>query len=386
MDTHPHPLLARLWNLWAGERPLQLSREWKPKRGPRDGRWYVLLHDGLGHFYPWCYGTHYLQGKSWIELPEGEKADLIRFLKRLASVLPDSLWPDLESGKPLSTALAMCCDIRLLNFSLPEFDRPEVVDFISRSVQEARRRLSQVPEATDGHLSLPIADYDFNQFSSGQIHIETCWYGNRDFIEWPKPDILRRVPDAEELKQRISKLAQSAIELVPEASLLDDLQFPPQAAERRRPSFARRLDASTLDEAYAKLVELIEPAHDFALSVLQVWLDHIKGQACPLYEDNKRLVTKVADLSDQYGLRLFLEWKGELVEVRVDAKPATASKQSNPEGPAAQAGLFSIRSYDPAKGKSASISTVATFPPLVAARDLEQANRIWDARKLKPAE
>lgn len=166
---------------------------------------------------------------------------------------------------------------------------------------------------------------------------------------------------------------------VPDAPELDDSKLPPAPYdERRRPAVERRLDGGIkLDEAFRAIDQVIEPVHDVAISLFQDWLDHIAGKACPSLDDNVRLAAMITERADSYGFRLFVERKVGLVQVKIEAKPA----RGNPSGRTAMAGVFAIRAYNPDRRATVTLSEVAAFPQCIAARDLEQANRIWEERK-----
>lgn len=191
------------------------------------------------------------------------------------------------------------------------------------------------------------------------------------------------VPGYEEIKQLIGAVQDLSKEFMPHAPLLELGTLPPAPpGEKRRPSYVRRLDGgAALDQAYVRIDSLNDAIHDVIRSNLQIWFDSVAGQACPLFEHNKRLASDNLERIDRWGFRTFMERKGELVQVRIDAKPARASQESNAEGRAASAGLFSIRAYDPSRGKTVPISDVATYPVLIVARSLDEATRIWKERR-----
>lgn len=379
-----------LWN-WARTLGGQLFESSTPGAGlvawappddaPRGGRWYAIVRDA-SRAVPWSYSTRCIEDGRWVEFGKTEQAELVQFLKLVASELPDSLWTDERSRRPGRDMEVGCFDLRLLDFSLARFDRPDVVEAITRSALEARARYLERSEAAGEGSSGPTQPPAFAFYTVGKIRFGACWYGHAGMLRWSGYDILRSVPDAEELKELIDSFRDSARLLIPPVPLLEEAAFPkPPPGVRRRPAFERDVDRAGLEPMLGALDKVIAPPHDLALAAFQTFLDQLAGHACPSEEDNKWLASQVMLRADEYGFHLFAEKKGDLVPVRLDVKPARNSLRSNPSGPAAQSGVFSARYYDPVRRGSSNIGDAATFPPLIAARNLEQARRIWEERK-----
>lgn len=375
------PFLSFLKNLFVAPDP-RGPAVWSPRQ-QNASRWSVVVRNSFSPI-PWSYSTCVYQNKKWYETTEQEKLNLSKYVKIIADEfesLPESLWVEERRQGEDFDPLCICCDIRLCQFSLAAFDTPEVRRDIVTFAEEVRHRIASGPESNGGEWRMPERDYDFEYHTGHGVTFAVCWYRHTDWLSGLGDDNLRPVPDADPktVRANLTQLLEVARLLVdaPAAKLLDAATLPPVPKPARgRPAAARLLIGPELNESFAGLDSAIEPLHDIAISIFQGWLDSVAGQACPLYEDNKRLVAMTLERVDRYGIRLFFERDGELLKVRVEARPATAAAKINPDSPAAQAGLFAVRVRDAEKAGSVNIGEMSVFPQLIAARDIDHARGI----------
>jgi hypothetical protein len=131
---------------------------------------------------------------------------------------------------------------------------------------------------------------------------------------------------------------------------LDAESLPPPPTDRRFSRLVRRIDFPTLEQQVGALDAELARLHDPVVRRFQEFLDRLAGEACPVAEDNHRLVALVNKRGDGLGIQLrYAQQEGELVDARLRYTPS----------------LFEV--WTTGKRGSQLYSGVA-FPKLVAAR------------------
>lgn len=349
--------------------PTRKPFDWVPPAEHR-GRWSGVAYlAGKGR---WTYLSHSWQNGRWVPNVADEDAGLPVFVRRLNAELPDLL----------SSRFAVL-DVRVLSFSLRRFDKPEVLKGIAAV---ARRGLEKF-EATKNRPP----EISFEYATAGEGTFGVGWYDSEDSLSRPDGVTLVTVPGVErhkpsppskdDLAALLAPVRSAVFNLMPEIPQLDRESLPPRPAGRGRPSMERRADVYGLDAATDPLLTALEAVHDIPVEAVQMWLDRLAGQACPLLDENKLLVAKVDDVTERFGVKLFFPVGKDLVRVRLDAKRNMGAERSNPETPSAKAGSFGVR-----ETTGGSVNEFASVPRLIAARDVEQAKRLWAERKRLEAE
>jgi hypothetical protein len=137
---------------------------------------------------------------------------------------------------------------------------------------------------------------------------------------------------------------------------LDAESLPPPPTDRRFSRLVRRIDYPALEQQVGVLDAELARLHDPVVRRFQEFLDRLAGEACPVAEDNHKLVALVNKRVDGLGLQLMYARQGsELVDARLRYTPGML------------AGTFEV--WTPGRRASQLYSGVA-FPRLVAARAL----------------
>jgi hypothetical protein len=299
-----------------------------------------------------------------------EDAGLPVFVRRLNAELSDLL----------SSRFAVL-DVRVLNFTLRRFEKPEVVKEVTAV---ARHGLNGF-EATKKQPQ----EVSFEYATAGEATFGVGWYDSEDSLSWPEGGTLVTVPGVErnkpsppskdDLASLVTPVRAAVLGVVPEVPLLERETARPPG--RGRPSVERRLDAAGVEKATSTIITALDAVQDVAVLVVQTWLDRLAGRVCPLLDDNKLVLAKVTELVDRYGIKLFVPAGRELHQVRLDAKPNAAAERSNPDTPSAKAGSIRVREIT-----EGSVTELAALPRLIAARDAEEAKRHWAERQRLEAE
>lgn len=358
------------------------SPVWQPPAtAAKEDEWDAIVRNGYAPL-PWHCTTQHYKDRRWLLNSEGDKRDLRRFVRVLAGEIPEAWWPVTVSieAEPVQF---LCCDIRLRNFTLVSFSQPAVIEAIKSLVQStlevARERKSRFREPGK------FDEIGFKYQTVRGVTFGAAWYPYSDWISWPDSDILQPVPELlnrDQLAHIIDSAAKAAVALLPEIPLLPE--SPPEIAGRGRPSAPRRLDSPRYADAYREQRSLVDLAARLPRTLMQGMLDQVIGHAHADFVSNQEMVEHLTAAANALGMHLFLETDSGLVEVRVLAKPVRTHGKSSPTAPAARAGLFAVSTYQPEKGRTSSLNSFALFPPLIAARDLAEAEMVRTERGPNP--
>lgn len=173
------------------------------------------------------------------------------------------------------------------------------------------------------------------------------------------------------------------------APSLPPVPEPDRIGHWRRPPIDRSLELANLAPSLTALDASLEAAHDAACRVFQRWLDGFAGQACPLLADNEKLARLVMDRAESFGLGLYIDYRDELVRVRIAASAGPNSKRSAPDAPSTIAGAFEIVPVREPGGEAPRINgkltARSTFPRLVVARSSDHARRLTQSAVTDPS-
>lgn len=208
-----------------------------------------------------------------------------------------------------------------------------------------------------------------------------------NWISWSADDNLRPVTGAKQTSKRfgdaqktadaLSELVLAAVPKLP----LADATTPDTQLKRGRPVTPRRLLREGFDRVVDASNAVLSIVGEIAVAVVQKTLDEMRGHAFPTLADNKHLTDKLLETCQQHGIHLYFENGGTLLHIGIRAVSAPGTKKTNPATPAALAGVFNLSAYRADQSGSSSVTTLALFPPLIAARSLEQAQKIRAERK-----
>lgn len=95
------------------------------------------------------------------------------------------------------------------------------------------------------------------------------------------------------------------------------LKLPPSDGRRTRFNTLRDLNLPKLEGSLSDYLNQLDQLQQSLVKQFQLLLNALKGNACPTFEENKRLAKTINDLADTYGIDLMCKGKDTHTELRV---------------------------------------------------------------------